>query len=466
MFDDGLSGADLDTVLSALPQLGTEVDDAGRIDQIAALERLKSGCAAAQARVTADLDHSRRTADAAVGIPAKQRGAGLGDEIALARREAKSRGNQYLGLGLALVGEMPHTLAALSAGVISEWKATILVRETALLSREQRSEVDARLQEKLPRLGDRGLANAARAIAYELDPTTATRRARGADTDRRVTIRPAPDAMAYVTAFVPVAQGVACHAALRRAADTHRNTGDQRSRGQVMADTFVERLTGQTTAPAVPLDIGLVMTDDTLLGNGDTPAEVTGTGPIPAGTARDLVANTLADAHNHTAAADGDTQVQHARVFLRRLYTHPTTGSLVAMDAKGREFTGGLREYLVTRDQYCRTPWCDAPIRHLDHIHPVRDGGTTSAQNGQGLYERCNYTKDLPGWRTERSTDPPDDDSDAHKVEIITPTGHTYTTIPPKPLADLGIIRTARSRDGPSDGRDSVPRPIVGDDDR
>src|SRR5690625_304487 len=87
MFDDGLSGADLDTVLSALPQLGTEVDDATRIDQIAALERLKSGCAAAQARVTADLDHSRRTADAAVGIPAKQRGAGLGDEIALARRE-------------------------------------------------------------------------------------------------------------------------------------------------------------------------------------------------------------------------------------------------------------------------------------------------------------------------------------------------------------------------------------------
>ena len=48
--------------------------------------------------------------------------------------------------------------------------------------------------------------------------------------------------MTYVTALLPVAQGVGVYAALRRAADT---TFDDRSRGQVMADTLVERVTGR-----------------------------------------------------------------------------------------------------------------------------------------------------------------------------------------------------------------------------
>ena len=45
----------------------------------------------------------------------------------------------------ALVGEMPHTLAALSRGLISEWRATLMVRETAVLSVEDRRRVDVRL---------------------------------------------------------------------------------------------------------------------------------------------------------------------------------------------------------------------------------------------------------------------------------------------------------------------------------
>ncbi len=38
---------------------------------------------------------------------------------------------------------MPHTLAALEAGELSEWRAQIIVRETATLTSEQRSLVDA-----------------------------------------------------------------------------------------------------------------------------------------------------------------------------------------------------------------------------------------------------------------------------------------------------------------------------------
>jgi hypothetical protein len=50
--------------------------------------------------------------------------------------------------------------------------------------------------------------------------------------------------MCYLTALLPVYEGVAVHAALTRHADTSRSDGDPRSRGQLMADALVERITG------------------------------------------------------------------------------------------------------------------------------------------------------------------------------------------------------------------------------
>ena len=52
------------------------------------------------------------------------------------------RGGKHLGLAKALVHEMPHTLAALEQGALSEWRATILVRESACLDVEDRRRLD------------------------------------------------------------------------------------------------------------------------------------------------------------------------------------------------------------------------------------------------------------------------------------------------------------------------------------
>src|ERR1700742_3690277 len=86
-------------------------------------------------------------------------------------------------------------------------------------------------------------------------------RAAKAEADRTVTIRPAPDCMTYVTVLLPVAQGVSVYAALKRSADT---TFDDRSRGQVMADTVVERVTGRAAEEPEPVALNLVMSDQTL----------------------------------------------------------------------------------------------------------------------------------------------------------------------------------------------------------
>jgi len=51
---------------------------------------------------------------------------------------------------------------------------------------------------------------------------------------------------------------------------------------QIRADTFVERLTGQVTADAVPVTIGLTMSTDALLDDDEAAAVLDGFGPIPA----------------------------------------------------------------------------------------------------------------------------------------------------------------------------------------
>ena len=115
-----------------------------------------------------------------------------------------------------------------------------------------------------------------------------------------------------------------------------------------------------------------------------------------------------------------DLVAQAAQVWVRRLYASPVDGTLVAMDSRRRAFDGKLRQFLVTRDQTCRTPWCDAPIRHADHITAAADHGTTTAANGQGLCEACNYTKALPGWTAKTVRAGP-----RHEVITTTPTRHT-----------------------------------------
>ena len=69
----------------------------------------------------------------------------MSSEVALARRDAPVRGNQHLGFANALVHEMPHTLAALEGGHLSEWRATLMVRESACLSVDHRRQLDAEL---------------------------------------------------------------------------------------------------------------------------------------------------------------------------------------------------------------------------------------------------------------------------------------------------------------------------------
>ncbi|APX00635.1 hypothetical protein BWQ92_01890 [Arthrobacter sp. QXT-31] len=489
--DGGAAGLSLDGRIGAVKRLlrtDLTADGPGLIDQTAVLEKFKRWATGQQARLAVEFEARQRQEQAepdAASSPAqsspgnlsaedvgrkrhRETGLGVAEQIALARGESPHRGGRLLGMAKALVIEMPHTLTALDTGRLSEEKAMHVVKETAVLTVEDRAAVDEELAADtgtFDGVGTRGVIAAVKAAAIRRDPRSVTQRASHAATERGVSLRPAPDCMTYLTALLPAHEGVAAYTALSAHADALRSAGDPRSKNQAMADTLVESVTG-TPGGISGIDINLVMTDRTLLQADSEPARLTGYGTVPAAWARELLNPEQAserggeESHGQGRCPEGSSQqasgqatvgrqdasgsnasgskaghkdtVKELKIWLRRLYTAPDTGDLVAMDSKRRLFPPPLRRFIQVHDDTCRTPYCDAPIRHHDHIIPWHNNGPTSITNGAGLCEACNHTKELPGWKAQPRPGP------RHTIEITTPTGHTYhSTAPPLPGTSL-----------------------------
>lgn len=207
----------LDDLTGLLATLGRLEGDGGmsdveRVSQLDALERVKAACAAAQARLTARFVESQaeaaeewraRAADCSrVGDfegwraareharraefePAPSRRArvsrssrterhvGVAAQVGLARRESPARAARVVTASLALVRHLPHTLAALAAGVLSERRAELVVRCTSHLAPCLQAAVDQEVVgaagEAAGTWGDRELERRVRACADRLD---------------------------------------------------------------------------------------------------------------------------------------------------------------------------------------------------------------------------------------------------------------------------------------------------------
>lgn len=501
---------DMESLLAAAPtqeQLAA-LPERTQIDLVTALERARASLSAVQARTEVAFRENHVETQEALGMARKDLGRGVADQIALARRISPSQASKELTFHRVLVDSLPRTLALLEAGEISDWGAAQVARHVLLLDDDARDEVDRRLEPVLPTLTAVAAGRRALALAQSIDPASAVRRNSAAVASRRVGLRPAPDGMSHLHALVPVQDGVAMIAALRSAAATARASGDEGalSMGAVMADTLVERVTGVAPSVGVPVEIQLIMTDTTLLADGEEgatleghplpgrlargialggtgttrSAEVTAIGPVPTNAMDPLAPITSAgdsttrspSAVSPPATPSPETSPsppstppppsgpgvaasipdvggpapdvagpQETSRWIRRLYTDPVTGELTAMDTRRRFFTGAVRRHILVRDQHCRTPWCDAPARHIDHVDRAAHGGATSVTNGAGHCERFNHVRELPGWDswleggTPASAADPDHHQDGPLVgqvlRIVTPTGHEYTSQAP-----------------------------------
>ncbi|MGC2976626.1 DUF222 domain-containing protein [Brevibacterium sp. FAM 25378] len=389
--------------LRGLDQGDTEAETLARIT---ALEELKSAVVAAQTKEAVAFEALRIERDRLNRVPVIDCGRRAGDEVGLAKKVSPGSGRKFLSTARTIVVGLPNTFKALAKGEISEDKARIMVDETAVLADADRRKVDTRMKRSLEPTGLRSLRAEVRALSAEMDAEAAAKRAAKAATNRRVNLTVIDDGMARISAILPLPQAVAAYESLRAGAESITVAGDAggRNRQQVLADTFVERLSGQSSATAVPAEIHLLVEAESLLSDGLVPAWLPGFGPLPAKTAREFIA------------------ANEAETFISRIFTRPDDGQLVGMDAKSREFTGRLRQMITYRDDVCRTPWCDAPIRHADHARPVASGGATTWENGSGLCASCNYAKEHPGWRHEAT---------AEGLRVTTPSGRSYDVATP-----------------------------------
>ncbi|NHN55338.1 DUF222 domain-containing protein [Calidifontibacter sp. DB0510] len=422
------------------------------VEAITVLERVKNACAAAQARLAVDLDRVQTGRDQARGLDEQVSRRSVAAQVGLARRCSPSQGRRLLGVAEALVDRLPGTLAAMTRGELSEDAAAQIARATAHTSRHTAGVVDARLHaEGCTRWAARRVGRRARALVDEHEPGAAAHRHAAAVTRRRVSVRDLGDGMAALTAIVPFTEAVAAKFAVRDAAAAVYATqpgqvpeamgGTRRTRAQIEADLFIERLTGRNPVTSgCDVTIGVLMTPDTLVGASNTPARVENMGTLPGILARKLAATGTTRPTARPPGVDmpasgsppDDREYRASRALIRRLFTDPDDPDLVRVESTSRTFTGLLRQAISLRDEVCRTPYCDAPIRHIDHIRRHTDGGPTSMDNGQGLCASCNYLKEHPDWHTRRDTqDDSDSGSRRHTVSTTTPTGHAYTSTPP-----------------------------------
>ena len=323
--------AQLEGILGSLGRLAQQPqsgEDAELIDQLATLEQIKAAAAAVQSAVMVRFAKSQVAAQRRAGVDYRRLGRGIADQIALALKVNPTSGVRRLTQARALIVDLPGCFDLLVRGEISEHLAGLVATETSHLDSVSRQQVDKQLVTGgVDAMGPREAAGTARRLAYQADPVGSLERGRKARADRRVTCRPAPDTMAILSALLPVEQGIQCLAALRHQVEALRAAGDPRSRDQIMADTLVERITGQERAGDLDLEIQLSMPVSSLLDPDDpSPADLAGAGPLPSWLAQDLLARAR-------------------RRCWRRLFTAPAAGGdvIVGGDPQRRHFDGWLR---------------------------------------------------------------------------------------------------------------------------
>ena len=399
------------------------VSEEDSIDLLQKLEETKRVVSAIQAEVTNTFVQQRQAAEAADRIPTSEQLKGIEAEVGLARGESAFVGAALTHTATALCTVLPNTLAALAAGRVSEYHARIVAEQTNHLSEAHRREIDAAIAHRLGKASSSQLRTLIQGHAYRLDRKAAEQRAAQNKRGRCVSLVPLGEGMVAVNAELPTHQGLAIMEALKkrtnqRVAAQYRQQADEATapvgapvnRNHIMADVLVETLTGQATAAGVAAEVVVVVDDTMLFGDGDTPGWIPGHGPLPAGMVKDWL-------------ADPD-----AKKFIRRMYTRPDDGQLVALESTRRRFPDGLVTMLRLRDDSCATPWCNSPIQDADHRRSWATGGTTSWANSTGLCKRCNQRKENRGWTYTGTLD---------QLVVTTPTGHSYTVGTTPPISQL-----------------------------
>ncbi|QCR19490.1 HNH endonuclease signature motif containing protein [Agrococcus sp. SGAir0287] len=376
--------------------------EANALSQLAALRFGRQALEAYELRLLASLGH---LALERAGGGSSERSAmelrSIAAEIGVQARVSDRTVERQIGDAMHLVDTWPLVLDAFADGRISRGHVRAITEAGSVLSSsdvtaEQRAAYEERMVALAETTTPARVAKAARKAADAQLAEPLVDRHRAARDDRRVTIEPADDGMAWIGAYVPAVLAHGIDHRLRAGART-KPKDDPRTIDQWRADAFCELLLTGSGAPdgatqSVGADdatehAGLLSTVrpvvqvtipvTTLTGHDDAPATLDGVQPIDAETARILA----------VVAATWE-----------RLLTDPIRGTVVEVDTY--QPTAAQRRLLIARDQHCRFPGCASHARTADVDHTIAwdHGGTTSLSNLAHLCRRRHTLKHATAW--------------------------------------------------------------------
>ncbi len=385
--EDARPGPELAARLAALEP--ADLDEAALVEAAGAWERLGSWVAAGQARVVAELAGRRRA-----------RGSSAADEIAVRLATTRAVAEGKVGLAITL-DRVPVAADALARGELDVRKAMVLADELTGLDDDAAQRVVEAVLPVAATCTAPQLRARLRRMELVRDPDGARVRHEKACTERHVELTPAPDAMAWLSAYLPADDAVAIHTTLTALAGDAA-PGDERTLDQRRADALVDVTTrwldAGTHPDGTPLTLrqgrrphlAVTASAATLLGLSDEPGDLAGYGPIPPGMVRRIA----------------------ARSTWEPLLTDAWSGEPLARSTRRYAPTQGLRDAVVARDKTCTFPGCRVRAARcdIDHIEPFDEeaGAATPQTRIDNLHALCRHhhrAKTHAGWTPTRRED-------------------------------------------------------------
>ncbi|MCU1476279.1 MAG: uncharacterized protein JWQ64_972 [Subtercola sp.] len=385
-------------------------------------------------------------------------------ELAVALRLSESDARRLVDTAEGLTGPFTDTRAALEAGLISYRHAEKIIQHAATLPPECVADFQARLLPVARRVSVQRLTRHARAEIEQAQPATAIGRHLAAAANRRLSLDPAADGMAFLTLFLPAVEAVAIFNRATDLAKGLKAASDPRTLTQLRVDTLTDlMLNNETCIPGATKGIrphvNVTVPALTLLrrphdpntrtrngtGTGTDAAVRRGTGPTLEG--HDAGSATL-EGHEGGAAGIGGYDTGPAMLegygpidrltALRltkdapgfyRILTDPATGITLNYGRTRYRPPQDLDQLIRTTHSECTFPLDCTPsaTADLDHTEPWETGANTSLNNLSPLCTSHHKVKHHTEWHIVQ------DPAGTGTITWTSPAGFEYI-IEPTPI--------------------------------
>lgn len=392
------------------------------------------------------------------------------DDVAVADEQAVSLAAEEIGALLRMPARSAKTLvehsrlllhrnkqtfSALETGKLSWRHATVVVDECLGVPLGSAGRFERKLVESAKQSTVTKLTRTARGLRELLHPEAAPVRKAHAVADRRVVLEPAPDGMAWLSAYLPAEQACGIYQRLDAGARQLQSPTEPRTLTQLRADVFADVLThtcqgdlqAGTGFRGISAAVHVTVPALTLLNvvnDGGSSSENSSDGaacrPSAAHTSAvlgdegDEVGSSVGGSSQSGVPVlegygpiDADTAARmaaHARSF-SRILTHPETGADLSIGRESYRPPRHLQDWVRIRDKTCRHPGCNrvASACEIDHTVPWHRGGATSHSNLECLCKKHHMFKTNGDWKYGQP--------EPGTITAASPAGKTYTTQPP-----------------------------------